>query len=109
MNEIRSTVKPDDEQLFADVSRIVDTARSAVVRTVNQQLTLMHWHVGTRIRAEILNCKRAEYGERIIPRLAERLTNQFGAADGAHASSSNWSRSPRATRIRRLCRHCRHN
>lgn len=78
MNEVVHAVAPDDDQLFADVSRMVSGARERVTRTVNQELTMLHWQVGTRIRSEILNYERAEYGERVIAKLAERLTNEFG-------------------------------
>jgi hypothetical protein len=78
MNEVFPAVAPDDDRLFADVSRMVSGARERVTRTVNQELTMLHWQVGARIRAEILNYERAEYGERVLAKLAERLTNEFG-------------------------------
>lgn len=57
---------------------MVSGARERVTRTVNQELTMLHWQVGARIRSEILNYERAEYGERVIANLAERLTNEYG-------------------------------
>ena len=78
MSDEQPSVVVDDERLFADVSRLVSGARERVTQTVNQELTLLHWQVGARVRSEILNYTRAEYGERVIASLAERLTNDFG-------------------------------
>ncbi len=78
MNDLLQAVPPDDDRLFADVSLMVCGARERVTRTVNTQLTMLHWQVGNRIRSEILNYERAEYGERVIANLAERLTNEYG-------------------------------
>lgn len=78
MSTVTHPASPGDDQLFVDVTRLVSGARERVVQTVNQELTMLHWQVGTRIRSEILNHERAEYGERVIARLAERLTNEYG-------------------------------
>jgi ribosomal protein L44E len=49
--------------LLGDVRRMILEAREKVARTVDASLVALNWHVGTRIRQDILKLKRAEYGE----------------------------------------------
>jgi hypothetical protein len=56
---------------------IVDT-RARVAATVNSGLTLLCWKIGHRIRKDILQEKRAEYGEEIVAALARQLEAEFG-------------------------------
>src|SRR5262249_15596536 len=44
---------------------------------------LLYWHVGNRIRRDLLRWKRAEYGERVVVTLSERLTAEYGRGFGA--------------------------
>jgi predicted nuclease of restriction endonuclease-like (RecB) superfamily len=64
--------------LLADVSELILTAREAVARTVNTGLTFLYWEIGTRIRRDILQEKRAEYGEQIVHALSAQLEAEFG-------------------------------
>lgn len=64
--------------LLADVRELILTAREAVARTVNTGLTLLYWEIGTRIRRDILQEKRAEYGEQIVHALSAQLEAEFG-------------------------------
>jgi hypothetical protein len=68
--------------LLADVRELILTAREAVARTVNAGLTLLYWEIGTRIRRDILQEKRAEYGEQILPALSAKLEKEFGRGFG---------------------------
>ena len=45
---------------------------------VNAALTLLYWNVGNRIRQEILNNERADYGDQIVASLARQLTDEYG-------------------------------
>jgi predicted nuclease of restriction endonuclease-like (RecB) superfamily len=64
--------------LLADIRELILTAREAVARTVNTGLTLLYWEIGTRIRRDILQEKRAEYGEQIVHALSAQLEAEFG-------------------------------
>jgi hypothetical protein len=59
-------------------------AREQVARTVNSGLTVLYWHIGTRIREDLLKEKRAKYGKKIVQAVARQLTTEFGRG---------WSRS----------------
>jgi len=39
---------------------------------------LLYWQVGERIRTEILESKRAAYGEEIVSTLSRQLSAEFG-------------------------------
>jgi predicted nuclease of restriction endonuclease-like (RecB) superfamily len=68
--------------LLAEVRELILTAREAVARTVNAGLTLLYWEIGTRIRRDILQEKRAEYGEQILSALSAKLEAEFGRGFG---------------------------
>ncbi len=64
--------------LLKDLRELIATARQDVARQVNSALVLLYWHVGKRIRQDILKEKRAEYGEEIVPTLSAQLVPEFG-------------------------------
>lgn len=66
------------EKLFSDIRELVDSARNQVAKTVNFGLIMLNWHIGKRIRQDILGPERAEYGKRIIATLSQQLTQQYG-------------------------------
>lgn len=73
------TSKQSGELLvLTDVRKLILAARSSVARAVNQGLVLLNWEIGNRIRREILNEERAQYGEQIVQTLAARLQQEFG-------------------------------
>ena len=64
--------------LLADVRELIVQAREGVARAVDSGLTALYWHVGRRIRQDILKEKRAEYGEKIVHALSAQLVAEFG-------------------------------
>ncbi|MBN8418664.1 MAG: DUF1016 family protein [Verrucomicrobia bacterium] len=68
--------------LLADLRDLILTAREAVARTVNAGLTLLYWEIGTRIRLDILQEKRAGYGDEILQSLSAKLEAEFGRGFG---------------------------
>lgn len=64
--------------LLTDLRQMIAEAREHVGRTVNAGLTLLYWHIGTRIRQDVLKEKRAEYGAQIVQAVAAQLTTEFG-------------------------------
>lgn len=65
--------------LFQDACTIIEQAQTAAYRAVNETLIKRNWLLGMRIQHEVLNDKRAEYGEQVIRVLAKNLTLKFGA------------------------------
>lgn len=68
----------ENKVLFSDLKKIIDSSRENVARTVNSEITLLYWKIGERINTEILQEKRAEYGQFIIKEIAQRLTLEYG-------------------------------
>ena len=65
-------------RLLDDLRSLIRQTREAVAQAVNSALVLLYWQVGHRIRTEILNKKRAGYGEEILSTLSKELTADFG-------------------------------
>jgi hypothetical protein len=68
--------------LISDVRALILQAREGVARAVDSTLTALYWSVGRRIRRDILNGKRAEYGEKIVQALSAQLEREFGRGFG---------------------------
>jgi len=66
------------DPLLADLRHMIAAAREQVARAVNDALTLLYWHIGSRIRTHILHETRAEYGEQIVSAVGRQLEQEFG-------------------------------
>jgi len=66
------------ESLFSDLTRLIAEARTRAAVAVNAEITLLYWHIGRRIRIDVLKEERADYGKQVLLLLAEKLTCQFG-------------------------------
>ena len=64
--------------LLKDLRELIAEARQDVARQVNSALVLLYWRIGQRIRQDILQEKRAEYGEQIVATLSQQLMKEFG-------------------------------
>jgi predicted nuclease of restriction endonuclease-like (RecB) superfamily len=71
-----ATAIPTD--LVADVRSLIEQAREFTARAVNSALVLLYWHIGDRIRREVLQGSRAEYGKEILSTLSKELVADFG-------------------------------
>lgn len=79
---LTKTDTPVARPLLADVRQLILQAREGVARTVDSGLTTLYWHVGRRVRQDILKEKRAEYGEKIVHALSAQLETEFGRGFG---------------------------
>lgn len=66
------------ESLISDLTRLIAEARTRAAVALNAEITLLYWHVGRRIRVDVLKEERASYGKQILASLSENLTRQFG-------------------------------
>jgi predicted nuclease of restriction endonuclease-like (RecB) superfamily len=64
--------------LLDDLRRMIEETRQGVAATVNAAISVLYWNVGRRIREDILQKKRAEYGRQILPTLSAKLTVEYG-------------------------------
>ena len=65
-------------ELASEVREMILQAREGVARAVDSALTTLYWHVGLRVRQDILKEKRAGYGEKIVHALSALLVAEFG-------------------------------
>jgi len=66
------------KKLVSDLRTLILEARSNFARAVNAELTLLYWHIGCRIRQDILKKRRAAYGQEIVAALGRQLETEFG-------------------------------
>lgn len=64
--------------LLTEVRGLILAAREQVARAVDSGLVMLYWHIGRRIRQDILKEKRAEYGAKIVSALGTQLSCEFG-------------------------------
>jgi hypothetical protein len=50
---------------------MIEAARQQVARTVDSTMVALYWHVGKRIREDVLANDRAEYGRQILQTLSK--------------------------------------
>ncbi len=68
--------------LYNDVCQIIDGTRNRLAIAVNAEACWLNWHIGTRIKNDILYNKRADYGKEILKNLAINLTEKYGKGWG---------------------------
>ncbi len=64
--------------LFADIRQLIEQSRQKVAVTVNAEMSMLYWHIGKRIKEDVLQNKRAEYGKKVISTLSQQLTQEYG-------------------------------
>ncbi len=65
-------------QLLNDLRIMIDQTKQSIATTVNTKLTLLYWHIGSRIRSELLQNERAEYGSKIVATVSRQLVGEYG-------------------------------
>ena len=66
------------DKLYNDVSRMIDEAKKRVAIHVNTELVLLNWNIGDRIKKEVLENKKPEYGKKVIKELSKKLIANYG-------------------------------
>ena len=75
----KRTSKPvPARSLLGDLRQLIAAAREQTARAVNSTLVTMYWQIGKRIREDVLQNERAEYGKEILQTLSEKLTEEYG-------------------------------
>jgi len=68
-----------NNRLFADVKQIIEQGKQQVAQAVNVSITNTYWHVGKRVRVDVLKNNRAEYGKQILQTLSAKLISEYGS------------------------------
>jgi predicted nuclease of restriction endonuclease-like (RecB) superfamily len=69
MSDLTPKTKPPD---FAEITRLIESARQRAYQAVNTALIELYWQVGAYLSAKI---KAAEWGEGVIEQLARHLAS----------------------------------
>ena len=67
-----------ETHLLGDLRALIEGGRRRAAVAVNSELVLLYWQVGTRIRTDLLNDERAEYGKRVVATVARSLSAEYG-------------------------------
>jgi len=70
--------RPETEALLSDIRSLIEAARVRVSTTANVEMVLLYWHIGDRIRKDILGMERADYGKQIVQTLSGKLILEYG-------------------------------
>ncbi len=68
-----------NSNLFADIQQLIDHGKQQVAQAVNVGITATYWNIGKRIKEDILENKRADYGKQILHALSAKLTTHYGS------------------------------
>lgn len=69
---------PPADHLLGDIRSLIQSAREQTARAVNSALVGLYWHIGKRIREDVLQSKRAGYGDEIVSTLSKQLAAEYG-------------------------------
>ncbi|GEM_PF-5954219 len=87
--------------LHSDLHGLISEARKRTVAAVNTELTRLYWHIGKKLRDQVLQGERAAYGGRIIISFGTSLSAEFGRGFRPRISAV-WPNSQRRFPIPRL-------
>jgi len=68
--------------LFENIKNIIEQSKHYAVTQVNYSFVIAYWNIGKMIKENIIETKRAEYGEESIKKLGEKLTLDYGNGFG---------------------------
>ena len=68
-----------EEVVINEVKRIIEESKKKVASYVNTTLLFMYWNIGKRIVEYQGNNERAKYGDKLIERLSNELTKDYGS------------------------------
>ncbi len=70
------------ETRVRDLGQMIDAARRQVAVAANAALTTLYWQLGHRVRTQVLDGQRAEYGKRIVAAVGRQLDMRYGRGFG---------------------------
>ena len=64
--------------VFEEIRKLINNSRSRVYSTVNIEMLKLYWNIGKIIMEIQQGNQRATYGNAVLEKLSEKLTNEFG-------------------------------
>lgn len=68
----------EQNELFSDVKKMIDSAKQKVATEVNSTMSALYWEIGNRINQDLLKNERAGYGKQTVSTLASQLQSEYG-------------------------------
>ena len=68
----------DINNIFDNIKDLVINSRNKVYQTVNTEMLNLYWNIGKAIMEIQQGDERASYGDAVLEKLSQRLTNEFG-------------------------------
>jgi len=68
--------------LVRAIGAMIDAARKQVSVAANAALVTLYWQIGHRVRTEVLEGRRAEYGAQVVPAAGKQLEARYGRGFG---------------------------
>ncbi len=69
-------------ELVRELGEMIDDARQNVAVTANAALTTLYWQIGRRVRTQVLEGRRAEYGAQLVIAIGQQLGSLYGRGFG---------------------------
>lgn len=64
--------------LFNDISNLIDSTKISTARTINNNIVVLYWNIGKSVKKELMKDSRAEYGTQLANELSMNLTAKYG-------------------------------
>lgn len=64
--------------IFEEIKYLINSSRNRVYSTVNTEMLNLYWSIGKIIMEIQQGDERATYGDAVLEKLSEKLTNEFG-------------------------------
>jgi predicted nuclease of restriction endonuclease-like (RecB) superfamily len=83
--KIRMNILHNDvyvESLIRELGELIENAQRQVAVTANAALTTLYWQVGRRVRTDVLEGRRAEYGGKLLATIGRKLQSRYGRSFG---------------------------
>ena len=77
---INELINSDNEinSIFDSIKNLVINSRNKVYHTVNTEMLNLYWNIGKTIMEIQQGDERASYGDAVLDKLSQKLTNEFG-------------------------------
>lgn len=64
--------------IFEEIRDLINSSRNKVYHTVNTEMLNLYWNIGKIIMEIQQGDERANYGDAVLEKLSQKLTNEFG-------------------------------
>ena len=108
MKKKQKVAVQNSDLLVAELRQLIDAARHRVASSANAELTMLYWRISSRVRTEILQNERAEYGEQIVATVSPLLTAEYGKGF-ARSNLQRMMQFAEFLLMNKFVRHCRTN